>query len=276
MRFLPAALLALALCGCSVTVRQSSLLPAMQEEARPAVAPLPGYDRQDRLLALPDLGDVHVVRLARPGNRATILYSGGNRYLIAYTGRRLNELAAITGADIVTFDYPGRGGTTVPKTAEALIAFGPALVAALRQQGWIGPGPLYAHGFSLGGATAANMARTGGFAGLILEATTADIAAVARTRIPPLLRPFLHVKIAPALRRFDYAGYAVAARTPILVIAGTEDKTVSPRTARRFADQLRDAGAGVSVVEVPGGHGKALASPQGRQAVQAFLRRTEN
>ncbi|WP_152997764.1 alpha/beta hydrolase family protein [Sphingomonas sp. HT-1] len=273
MRFLTSLFLALALCGCTVTVGQSSLLPAIQEKPRDAVAPLAGYSRQDRILTLPDLGNVHVVRLAKPGNRTTILYSGGNRYLIAYTGNRLNELAAMTGADIVTFDYPDRGGTTVPKTTDALIAFGPALVAALRQEGWIGNGPLYAHGFSFGGAMASNMARTGGFSGLILEATAADIGAVARNMVPTLLKPFLWVKVSKEIRRYDYAGYALAARAPILVLAGSEDKTVRPRIVRRFAERLRSAGAAVTFVEVPGDHGKALASPQGREALQGFMRR---
>lgn len=276
MRFLPAALLALALCGCTVTVRQSALLPAMQEQPRAAIPPLAGYSRQDRILTLPDLGNVHVARLVKPGNRTTLLYSGGNRYLIAYTANRLNELAAMTGVDIVTFDYPDRGGTTVPKTTEALIAFGPALVKALRQAAWIGAGPLYAYGFSLGGATASNMARTGGFSGLILEATAADIAAVARTRIPTLLKPFLGVKVSEDIKRYDYAGYAVAAQAPILVLAGKDDKTVRAKTVRRFADQLRKAGAAVTFVEVPGDHGKAMASPQGQQALETFMKTQKN
>jgi hypothetical protein len=36
------------------------------------------------------------------------------------------RLAKVTGADIILYDYPGRGGTTLPPTIEAAAAFGPA------------------------------------------------------------------------------------------------------------------------------------------------------
>lgn len=263
----------LAVSGCTATIDQSSLLPTMQQPVTPAVAVLPGYVRQERMITLPDLGAVHVARLTRAGNRTTLVYSGGNGSFIATSGTRLNDLAAITGADIVTFDYPGRGGTTVPRTTDALIAFGPALVAQLRHEGWIGSGPLYSYGFSLGGATASNVARTGGFAGLILEATAADIPAVARHMIPTVLKPFIRIKVSDDLKRFDYAGYVVAAHVPVLVIAGQQDRTVDAGTVRRFADTLSKAGVAVTFVTVPGDHGKALASPQGRTAVQRFMGR---
>jgi pimeloyl-ACP methyl ester carboxylesterase len=260
--------------ACTATIDQSSLLPNLTEpKVAQIVEPPAGYTREERLLDLPGLGVVHVVRLTRPDSRATLFYSGGNGSFVSSSGSRLNRLATITGTDIVTFDYPGRGGTTVPNTTDALIAFGPSLIAAVRANGWIRSGPLYSYGFSLGGATAANMARTGGFDGLILEATAADIPAVARNMIPTLLKPFVRVKVSEEFARFDYAGYAVAGRTPILVIAGDDDRTVDIRTTGRFAEQLRKAGATVTFVEVPGGHGAALSSAPAQTALQNFMRR---
>ncbi len=275
MRHLPFTLAPLMLLGaCTATIDQSSLLPNLTEpKVAQIVEPPAGYAREERLVDLPGLGVVHVVRLTRPDSRATLFYSGGNGSFVSSSGSRLNRLATITGTDIITFDYPGRGGTTVPNTTDALIAFGPSLIAAVRATGWIRSGPLYSYGFSLGGATAANMARTGGFDGLILEATAADIPAVARNMIPTLLKPFVRVKVSEEFARFDYAGYAVAGRTPILVIAGDDDRTVDIRTTRRFAEQLRKAGATVTFVEVPGGHGAALSSAPAQTALQNFIRR---
>lgn len=273
MRHSSFALAPLMLLGaCTATVDQSSLLPNLTEPtAVPVAEPLAGYAREERMLDLPGLGIVHVVRLTRPDSRATLFYSGGNGSFISSSGSRLNRLATITGTDIITFDYPGRGGTTVPNTTDALIAFGPALIAAVRTAGWVRPGRLYSYGFSLGGATASNMARMGGFDGLILEATAADIPAVARNMIPTLLKPFVRVKVSDEFARFDYAGYAVAARTPILVIAGNDDRTVDVRTTRRFAEELREAGATVTFVAVPGGHGAALSSAPAQTALRNFI-----
>lgn len=261
----------LALGGCTATIEQSSLLPTLAEPTATTMEPLAGYRYEDRMLALPNLGTVHAARLTRPGNRATLIYSGGNGSFVATSGKRLNELAELTGADIVTFDYPGRGGTTIPKTTDALIAFGPAFVAGLRQAGWIGTSRLYSYGFSLGGATASDIAGSGGFDGLVLEATAADIPAVARNMIPTVLKPFIRLKVSDDLKRYDYAGYAVAAHAPIVVIAGAKDKTVDIKTAHRFARRLEQAGAKVTLVEVPGGHGEALEAKPARDAVRQLV-----
>lgn len=258
--------------GCTVTVGSTSLLPKMQQPAAISVEPVDGYARQEQMLVLPDLGTVHVARLTRARNARTLVYSGGNGSFVATAGKRLNQLAELSGADIVTFDYPGRGGTTVPKTTDALIAFGPALISGLRQAGWIKSGPVYSYGLSLGGATASNIARTGGFAGLILEATAADIPAVARNMIPATLKPFVRVRVSDDLKQYDYLGYAAAAHAPILLIAGEADTTIDLATAKRFASDLRVAGANVTFVKVPGGHGMGLASEQGQSAFRAFLR----
>lgn len=262
----------LTLGSCTATIEQSSLLPTLPEPTASPVKLVSGYNREDRMLALPDLGTVHVLRLTRPGNSRTVIYSGGNGSFVATSGEHLNDLAEVTGADIVTFDYPGRGGTTVSKTTDALIAFGPAFVAGLRRIGWIRAGPLYSYGFSLGGATASNIAGTGGFGGLMLEATAADIPAVARNMIPAVFRPFIRVKVSDDLKRYNYVGYAVSARTPILVIAGSADRTVDIRTARRFARSLEQAGATVTFVQAPGGHGEALQAEPVRDAVRRLVR----
>lgn len=269
---LPVLIGAIALGACTATIEQSSLLPTLPEPTASVVEPATGYSREDRMLALPDLGIVHVMRLTRPGNRAMVIYSGGNGSFVATSGKHLNELVGLTGSDLITFDYPGRGGTTIPKTTDALIAFGPAFMAGLRQAGWIKTSPLYSYGFSLGGATASNIAGTGGFSGLVLEATAADIPAVARNMIPTVLKPFVRLKVSDDLKRYNYAGYAVAARTPILVIAGARDKTVGIKTARRFAQDLERTGARVTFIEVPGGHGDALEAQPARDAVRQLVR----
>lgn len=270
LALLPAVLAA----GCAVNVGPSSLIPTMPEPVEQRVAPLTGYSREERVFSLAGLGDVHVARLTRPGNTATVVYSGGSGSFIATSGLRLNELAEVTGADIVIFDYPGRGGTTVPKTSEALSAFGPALVSRLRAEGWIADNRLYSYGFSFGGASAATIGRSGGFDGLIFEGTAADIPAVVRGMVPSIARPFVKVKIADDLKSFDYFGYTVAAKAPVLVLVGTDDKVIRAGTSRRFAESLRASGISVTFIETSGGHGQVLADERGRKAVQQFLKGT--
>ena len=141
----------------------------------------------------------------------------------------------------------------------------------LRRRGWIGRGPLFAYGFSFGGSQAAAMAREGGFDGLILEATTSDIAGVGRNFVPGIARPFVRLRVDPALARFDFLGYAVAARAPILLIGAEGDRVVRPRDLRSFAGLLRSRGAEVTLVSVPGEHGTALRDAEARAAVGRFV-----
>ena len=272
MKTLAVLIAACSLGACAVTVDESSLIPDLKEPGSDVTLTIPeGYQRSDRLVPVGDLGVVHTVRLDRPDSETTILFAGGSGYFSAKASKRIGRLAELTGADIITFDYPGRSGTTVPRTSEALVEMGPALVSEFRRTGWIGTGPVYAYGFSFGGASASNMARTGGFAGLILESTSSDIAAMGRNMIPALMRPALRLRIDESLEAFDFFGFAVSAQTPILVLAAREDTQADLETVSRFAERLKASGATVTLIETPGGHGDALYSAEVDEAVRKFV-----
>ena len=273
-RLVFAAALLAALGGCTTVIDQSSFFPRLETPPAETLRAPPGYALTEAMLDLPGLGRVHAVRLDHPRSDTVIVYHGGNgNFVSAQTGRAA-ALAEATGADLILYDYPGRGGTTVPATIDGSLATGPALLAAFRRQGWIGGGPLFAYGLSFGGSQAAAMARDGaGFDGLILEGTAADIAAVGRNFVPGIARPFVRLRVDPALRRFDFLGYAVSARAPTLLLASRQDTIVRPRNMRDFAAQLRARGAEVSLIEVPGEHGTALRDAAARAAVGAFVAR---
>lgn len=265
--------LLLALPGCTVVIGQSSFFPPDATPPAATLAPPAGYAVEDAMIPLPGLGRVHAVRLDNPASETVIVYAGGNMSFVAGQTPRAAALAAATKADIILYDYPGRGGTEVPATMDAAIAFGPAFLRALREKGWIGRGPFFVHGLSFGGSQAAAIARDAGAAGLIIENSAADIAAVGRNFVPPLARPFVRLYVDPGLARFDYLGYAVAARAPVLLIASAKDTIVRPRNVSDFADQLRARGVPVTSVTVPGRHGEALRQPAALEAVRDFVRR---
>lgn len=262
---------AVMLPGCTRVINQSSFFPQDLPPPPLTLVPPPGYVLTEAMLDLPDLGIVHAVRLDNPASETVIVYSGGNGNFVSAQTERAAALAAATGADIILYDYPGRGGTTLPATIDASIATGPLFLRELRRRGWIGSGPLFAYGLSFGGSQAAAMARGGGFGGLILEGTAADIASVGRNFIPTLAKPFVRLRVDPELSRFDYLGYAVSARAPILLIASRDDDLVHPRNMRDFAGQLRARGTAVELVTVPGPHGAALREAEARAALGRFV-----
>lgn len=267
--------LGLAVAACTATIDQASFFPSERLPPPDAVLRVPpGYTATDTLLPLGALGDVRTVRLDNPASEAAIIYSAGNGGFVDSdaTSRIAARLAKITGADIILYDYPGRGGTTLPATVAAAAAFGPAMTDALKAEGWIGGGPVYAYGFSFGGSMTASLARSGGFAGLIIEGSAADFRAVGGDFIPGPVKPFVKLRVDPALQAFDYRGYVVAARAPVLLLSGKADKVVRPERMRDFAEQLKAGGAAVTFQPVPGGHGEALDSAEGRAALAAFMR----
>ncbi len=115
------------------------------------------------------------------------------------------------------------------------------------------------------------MVRDGGFAGLMIEGSAADIASVGRNFVPALVRPFVRLRVDPALARFDYLAYATASKLPVLLLSSSEDAIVKDRNMRAFADQLRARGTDVTFVSIPGWHGTALREPKALAAVKAFV-----
>jgi pimeloyl-ACP methyl ester carboxylesterase len=264
----------LSVSGCTAMVTQASFYPSASLAAPDAVLKVPGgYTATNELLPLGDLGAVRAVRLDNPASETAIIYSAGNEGFVDSEGtsRMAARLAEVTGADIILYDYPGRGGTTLAPTIAAAAAFGPAMMDSLKAQGWIGRGPVYAYGLSFGGAMAASLAQSGALAGLIIEGSAADYQAVGRDFVPGLAKPFVKVRLDPALNAFDYQGYVAAARAPVLLLSGTRDKVVRPARMREFQRALEAGGTKVTFAPVPVGHGGALESAEGRAALAAFV-----
>lgn len=260
-----------ALGGCTVAISQDSFFPQTMPAPAAALTAPPGYTLEEAMIVLPSVGTVHVVRLDNPTSEATLIYSGGNGSFVAGQSQMAAALADAAKTDIILYDYPGRGGTTVPPTIDASLAAGPALLDALRARGWIGRTGLFAYGLSFGGSQAAAMVRNGGFDGLIIEGSAADIPRIGRGFVPALLRPFLRLRVDPVLARFRYADYAIASGAPILLVSSVDDRIVAAPIMRDFAEDLRAKKVDVTFVSVPGGHGSALDDPAARAAVTRFL-----
>lgn len=271
LRNLFISLMSLALSACTITVGERHFMPQGLRKPDAQLVPPRGYAMEETMVDLPGLGPVHAVLLDNPASDAVIVYSGGNSSFVAEQTGRAAVLARATGADILLYDYPGRGGTDLAHSAEVLSAFGPAFVAAMRERGWIGKGPLFFHGMSLGGSLAASLARGAGANGVIIENSADDIPRVARSLVPVPLRPLFRIKVSPELARFTYTDYVVQAEAPVLLILSRGDALVRPSIVRRFDAALRARGVAVTLVEVPGTHGRAIREPATQRAIAAFV-----
>jgi hypothetical protein len=126
--------------GCTAAIDQSTFFPQSLPPPQASLSAPPGYVATEAMLALPGLGTVHAVRLDNPASETVIVYSGGNGSFVSALSPYAAALADATGADLILYDYPGRGGTDIAPTIDASIATGPALLQELRRRGWIGRG----------------------------------------------------------------------------------------------------------------------------------------
>ncbi len=267
-----AGLAASLLASCSTQISQDSFAPRPGALAPPGelIAP-PGYSLSHTLLAVGDLGVVNAAFLDNPASDTVIIYHGGNGSFVSTGSKTAGALALATQADLILYDYPERGGTTVPATIDASIAVGAPMIAALKSKGWIGKGPVFNYGFSFGGSQAAAMARNGGFAGLIIEGSAPDYLGIGKDFVPGIAKPFVKLRVDPELKKFDYLGYVKVSNAPVLLIAGEADTVVRPKRVQEFSAALKADGPPTTLINVPGGHGAALTQPAGSEAVRSFV-----
>ena len=255
---------------------EKSLLPKMAAPAASDVITAPdGYVLTEEMIDLGALGNVHAVRLDNPKTDDVVVINGGSGHFTQRASRGFARIAYMSGVDIVTYDYPGRGGTTLEANVDTLISMGPELVSAFRRIGWVKNGQNYVYGFSFGGSNASNMARVGGFSGLILDSTTSDILALGRNMTPTAARPFVRLKIDGDLSRFDYFNYAISSKIPILLLSAEQDELATPKIIDEFATKLRSAGANVTQSSSPGGHGRAIYGDATLTAIRDFMAKTK-
>lgn len=266
---------ALALAGCvPVTIDADLFLPLARPDAtgaaRQAFAAQTGQV-EDVVFSLDGVGEVHVARLRRPGAEAIVLYHGGTGFRMANASRRAAGLSEAFTADVITFDYPQVGATTAPRDIPTFQALGPALFDRLAREGWIDDRPVYAYGFSFGGAMAANLAGQRPIAGLVIESSADDVIAVGANLAPGLARPFLRLRVDEAVTAFDYLGAAAAFDGPVLIFTGDADSIIPPEATRDFAQRLSATGASVRFASLRDlDHGEAFYSPAGFALVAEF------
>ena len=257
--------------GCTLTISPDTLLRDIHIPENATIFAVPeGYQVTRHILPLDGLGNVHILRLDHPDSEDVHLYSGGRSFRTSRPTNRALRLAALTQADLIFYDYPGRHGTTVAKTADALAAFAPAYVQALETQGWLGDGLIIAHGYSFGGVMAAAMAATRPMDGLILENVSDDIAGVTRAGIPAPIRAFLRIRVNEDIANFPYQRNILKADTTVLLFSGRRDRVIPEPFVITFFNDLRHEGVDVTLIRTDEGHGNAIYTDEGGDAIHSF------
>jgi pimeloyl-ACP methyl ester carboxylesterase len=161
-----------------------------------------------------DGGTLSAVHVRNPGARYTVLFSHGNAEHVWHNLDYFREMAA-AGFSVLAYDYSGYGLSTGHPSERAAYADIDAAYDHLTRIEGVPPERIIAHGRSLGGAVAADLASRRPVAGLVLESTFTTIHGVV-SGFP--LVPF---------DRFRTWSKLPKVRAPVLVIHGTEDEVIA-------------------------------------------------
>jgi abhydrolase domain-containing protein 17 len=191
---------------------------------------LPPRDRHPPapdLLLLPRAGGgkVAAVHLRHPDAPYTVLFSHGNAETIGDGAWFLHALRD-AGFSVLAYDYAGYGMSTGRPTERGAYADVDAAYDHLVGAG-VPPERIIAHGRSLGGAVAADLASRRPVAGLVLESTFTSAFRVASDR------PFV------PFDRFRTLAKLPRVSVPVLVIHGTRDAVIPPAHGERLLAAAR-------------------------------------
>ncbi|MBW3570934.1 MAG: alpha/beta hydrolase [Gemmatimonadetes bacterium] len=186
------------------------------------------YEKTSEILLIPraDGGSIAAVHLRNPHARYTILFSHGNGEDLGDNAEFLASMRD-AGFGVLAYDYSGYGLSTGRPSERAAYADVDAAYEYLTRSAGVPPERVIAHGRSLGGAVAADLASRRPVAGLVLESTFTTIFRVVRSY--PLV-PFDRFRTIEKLPRVT---------APVLVIHGTEDGVVGFWHGRRLYELAR-------------------------------------
>jgi fermentation-respiration switch protein FrsA (DUF1100 family) len=163
-------------------------------------------------LPAPDGVTLHARHWKNPGAKFTLLYFSGNGEELGALESYLPEYVK-AGFSVLTYEYRGYGHTGGTPSEANCHADAKLLLDWLKRQG-VPTERVIAMGFSLGGGSAVEIARTQPVAGLILESTFTSAYRV-MTRWPLLLGDM-----------FQNERELVEVRCPVLVLHGTADPVI--------------------------------------------------
>jgi fermentation-respiration switch protein FrsA (DUF1100 family) len=192
---------------------------------------------------------VHALDLpAAPGAR-TLVHFHNNRDTAADAADLATRLHA-RGLGVLLVEYRGYGlSRGAQPSEEGLYDDAEAALAGLAARG-VGPDRVVLWGTSLGTGVAAEMARRGRGAALVLVTPYTSIPDVVTAAVP-LVPAALLVE-----QRFDTLGKTAEIHVPTLVIHGDADEIVPFWMGERLASAIR----GARLIQVPGGrHGDLFA-----------------
>lgn len=244
----PVLVLLVLVAGCRYTISERHLLHPQRFPVLPD-----GVARRNVEVQAADGTILRGWLLGVPASRRALLYFYGNGESVLESSPVLYRLAQAQSADVLAVDYRGYGFSDGTPDIAKIAVDALLLYDRLAAEGK----PVIVYGRSLGAVFALRVAVERPAAGIVLLApptTLADVVSAWERNIPWYVRPFVFLRPDERLRDLHPQPVEDAARLaqPLLVIHGTEDRTIPPELGREVYDHAGSASKRLCLVEGAG------------------------
>ncbi len=209
------------------------------------------YLLQEQFIETEDGETINSWFLEREGAEATVIYFGGNGYLMVKSPPLIEAYSDIP-VNLVLFDYRGYGmssGTPSVQGVQAdAIAVFNAAVAHFREDH---SHRVFLHGQSMGTFVSAKVADLEQVDGYILENPITEVDGWTRKMLPWILRPFIRFDIDSSIASQSNLERVSSTDSPLLIFSGTNDMI----TPMWMSEELYEASASPekNLVKIAGG-----------------------
>ena len=260
----------------TIEIREESAFDA-HRTITPERFDVPGFTLHEQTVVTEDGEHLDSWFLEHEEARATVLYFGGNGFLMVKS-RPLIEAYAKAGVNLMLFDYRGYGMSSGSPSVEGLKkdaagAFETAVNTIAARAENIHPEHthrIFIHGHSMGSLLAGWLVERNQVNGYVLESPISNVSDWTGGLVPFLLKPFIRFDIDPALAQEDNISRVANIQSPLLIIAGERDEI----TPVRMAETLYDASGSASrqKIRIPeGGHNDLPAYELYAEALRSFF-----
>jgi dipeptidyl aminopeptidase/acylaminoacyl peptidase len=206
-----------------------------------------------------------------PGAGRTVLYVGGNGFVIASSYHILTSIYQ-QGVDLLVFDYRGYGRNPGSPSFEGIQLDTEAAYRYLRNERGVAPEELIIHGHSIGTLPATELANSRPAAALVLESPVTEARHMSRRFVPALLRPFVNLEFEQAVLEKSNLREVPKVKIPLLLIVGSEDNITPKELAEELYERATVEEKRLEILE-GGDHNDLPRREDYRRILREFYRR---
>jgi hypothetical protein len=212
--------------------------------------------------------------LQHPDARGTVLYFGGNGYLLAISYDMLMANYR-HGMNVFSFDYRGYGQSSGEPSIDGLKRDAVAAYDLVTQELGIPSDRLILHGHSLGSFLALYISTQREVKAVVLESPVSDVKDWTNKMVPFLLKPFVRFEIDEALTKESNLEMIRNLNKPLLIVTGKQDKITPVEMSKTIFESAVIDRKKLVIVE-DGGHNDLPGKPAYLNALAAFYESTFN